>query len=84
MGLLIFPPHTPKDKRPDALCLMVNGLEGLEDVAAVKDKVQQGQASEDLKVLDISQVLIRSTKPAPAPLPVSGGARTPDAETDRD
>jgi Fe-S oxidoreductase len=52
---------------------------------AVKDKVQQGQASEDVKVLDISQVLIRSTKPAerPAPLPVSGGAleRTEDGPT---
>jgi Fe-S oxidoreductase len=30
---------------------------------AVKDKVQQGEASEDVKVLDISQVLLRSTKP---------------------
>ncbi|MCA1834024.1 MAG: (Fe-S)-binding protein [Actinomycetota bacterium] len=41
---------------------------------AVKDKVQQGEASEDVKVLDISQVLLRSTKPAPVPLPVFGGA----------
>ena len=49
---------------------------------AVKDKVQQGEASEDVKVLDISQVLLRSTKPAPMPLPVSGGAPDdPPAET---
>ena len=32
-------PHTAKNALPDALCLLVNGLEGPADIAAVKASV---------------------------------------------
>ncbi len=38
---------------------------------AIKDKVQAGEASEDVKILDVAQLLLRSTRPAPAA--VAGG-----------
>ncbi|HSI36828.1 MAG: hypothetical protein ACAI43_16240 [Phycisphaerae bacterium] len=40
VAMIDFPPHTAKDKLPDALCLMVNGLEAPQDIAAVKAKVK--------------------------------------------
>ena len=39
-ALLVVHPHTAKDKVPDALCLLVNGLEEPADVAAVKAHVE--------------------------------------------
>ena len=39
VGLVVLHPYTLKDRVPDAVCLLVNGLEGEEDVAAVKAAV---------------------------------------------
>jgi heterodisulfide reductase subunit B len=38
---------------------------------AVKDKVQAGEASEDVRVMDVSQILLRSMRESP--VPVAGG-----------
>jgi Fe-S oxidoreductase len=43
---------------------------------AIKDKVQAGEASEDVKVLDVSQMLMRSMRPSPVPV---GGGQDPAA-----
>lgn len=36
VALVVLHPHTAKDKQPDAVCLLVNGLEDPADIAAVK------------------------------------------------
>jgi Fe-S oxidoreductase len=41
---------------------------------AVKDKIQAGEASENVKVMDVSQMLLRSMRPAPVPV---GGGQDP-------
>lgn len=39
VGLVVVAPFTPGRMKPDAVCLLVNGLETKEDIAAVKAKV---------------------------------------------
>jgi hypothetical protein len=74
VALVLLHPHAPKSKVPDAVCLLVNGLEGPVDIATVKANVTFPP--------ELWQTLHESKKPVVvAAFNVNGRLRDPAAIT---